>query len=43
MKSAVFREFVSDRYNLLLTGEIVFIVLYPLAEAVDTSFREFTW
>lgn len=38
MKSAVFREFVSDKYNLLLTGEIVFIVLYPLAEAVDTSF-----
>ena len=38
MKSGILREFVSDKYNLLLTGEIVLIVLYPLVEAIDTNF-----
>ena len=38
MKPGIFREFVSDKYNLLLTGEIVLIVFYPLVEAIDTNF-----
>lgn len=38
MNIAVFREFMSDKYNLLLTGEIFLIAIYPLAEAIDTSF-----
>ena len=38
MKFPKFKEFVSDKYNLLLTGEIALIVLYPLVEAIDTSF-----
>jgi len=38
MKNSIFREFVSDKYNLLLAGEIFLIVLYPLAEAIETSF-----
>jgi len=38
MKTTLIREFVSDKYNLLLMGQIFFIVLYPLAAAIDTSF-----
>ena len=37
MKVAALREFVSDKYNLLLMGEIFFIVLYPLVETIETS------
>lgn len=38
MKNAFLKEYMSDKYNFLLTGEVVLIALYPLFEAIDTRF-----
>ena len=38
MKLAIVKDYMSDKYNFLLAGEIALIVLYPMAEALDTSF-----
>ena len=38
MKHAIFKDYMSDKYNFLLTGEIALIVLYPVAETLDASF-----
>jgi hypothetical protein len=38
MKNAFLEKYMSDKYNFLLTGEILLIALYPLFEAIDTRF-----